>query len=134
MLSLLKSATFWWLLTCSMLVLSAARMSARGDKFSSLRIAFWRNGEQKKTLMASRFTMPLAAGWGRDLSLLTDEQATISVRGRTATWSGWRAVVASMMTGVALWPMLRSHSILFVGQRRVPPKLLGLWRRMISFL
>ena len=73
---------------CLMLVLSAARMSARSDECFLLRIVFWRNGVGKKTLMASRFTMPLAAGWGRAQSLLIDEQATISARGGATTWSG----------------------------------------------
>ena len=63
--------------------------------------------------------------------MLIDEQATILARGWSTTW---RAAVASMMMGIALWPMPRRHPILFVGQRRVLPKFLGLWRRMISFL
>ncbi len=41
-----------WLLMCLMPVLSAVRMSARGDEFSFMRIAFWGNGVGKKTLMA----------------------------------------------------------------------------------
>ena len=109
-----------------MLILSTARMSARGDEFSLLRIAFWRNGVGKKMLMALRFTMPLVMGWWRAQSSLINEQAMISTRGGATTWSDWRAALALMMTGVALWPMPRRHLIWFVRQRRVSPKFFGL--------
>ena len=102
---------------CSILALVATRMSARGDEMFSLRIALRRKGAGKKMLIASRFTRPLAAGWARARSSSIDEHAAISARGGTTTWRGWRAAVASMMTGVALWPTPRRQPILSVGRR-----------------
>jgi hypothetical protein len=111
-------------------------MRARGEAKSAARIALQRIGAGKKEKRPSRLAMPLLStgGVGRGAKYLTVRQLAMSPAGGMVTWMEQGAAWWLTTTGKAEGPFPTRHPTLSVERRRIPLRLLGLWRMVTSLV
>ena len=113
---------------------SACKDEGKGERESVARITVQRKGAGKKLLRALRLMTLLTLSVGRSDKLSAVRQALMSLMVGSISWMESSAALWSTMTGMDAGPVPTRHPTLFVGRRRVPPKLWGLWRLVIPFV
>ncbi len=82
----------------------------------------------------THMTPAASSGVGRAKRSSTVRPVLMSLMVGVISWMESSAAPWSTMTGMDTGPVLTRHPTLFTGQRRVPPKLWGLWRTVISLV